>query len=112
LHTAVAFCLEKFLLNGRNLQFSLFTEISELKKMNTNNIIYKALLLAKAGDWQESHNIAQSNEGHPDYDRLHALLHRIEGDEWNAKYWYRRCKVEFPIISTEEEIEDLIELYS
>lgn len=80
--------------------------------MNTKQTILKALILLQKGDWESAHNVAQSNEGHSDYDRLHALLHRIEGDEWNAKYWYRRCKIDFPDISTEEETSMLIEVYS
>ncbi|WP_255038113.1 hypothetical protein [Lacihabitans soyangensis] len=80
--------------------------------MNTKETIAKALKMLQEGDWEGSHNIAQSKEGHPDYDRLHALLHRIEGDQWNAKYWYNRCKMEFPKISIEEEIKMLLEYYS
>lgn len=80
--------------------------------MNTKEIILNALIATKNGHWNQAHNVAQSKEGHPDYDRLHALLHRIEGDEWNAKYWYKRCNLEFPKISIEEEIEDLIVQYA
>jgi hypothetical protein len=43
--------------------------------------------------WHRAHEIAQAREGDRLYDRLHALLHRIEGDEWNAGYWYRRAGV-------------------
>jgi len=43
--------------------------------------------------WHRAHEIAQAHEGDRQYDRLHALLHRIEGDEWNAGYWYRRAGV-------------------
>jgi hypothetical protein len=79
--------------------------------MNIKAIIHQGLLLAKAGDWEGSHNIAQTNEGHPDYDRLHALLHRMEGDEWNAKYWYNRCNISVPKISIEQELEELLIKY-
>ncbi|MCD8540066.1 MAG: hypothetical protein LRY55_10080 [Leadbetterella sp.] len=74
--------------------------------------ILKALHYIRENRWEEAHEIAQSNEGHPDYDRVHALLHRIEGDEWNAKYWYRRCGRPYPSVSIEEETEDLIRHYS
>ena len=43
------------------------------------------------GEWEQAHNIAQSREGEPAYDRLHAYLHRKEGDRFNANYWYRRA---------------------
>ncbi len=74
--------------------------------------ILKALQYIRENRWEEAHEIAQSREGHPDYDRVHALLHRIEGDEWNASYWYRRCGLACPTISTGEETEDLIRHYS
>jgi hypothetical protein len=46
----------------------------------------------KLGDgWKKAHEIAQSNEGEPSHDWVHALVHRIEGDEGNARYWYRRA---------------------
>ena len=41
--------------------------------------------------WNRAHEIAQSAEGQPQHDWVHAILHRIEGDESNAGYWYRRA---------------------
>ncbi|WP_369384880.1 hypothetical protein [Methylobacillus glycogenes] len=26
---------------------------------------------------------------------VHAVLHKIEGDEWNSRYWYKRSKHEY-----------------
>ncbi|WP_128543690.1 hypothetical protein [Larkinella soli] len=48
-----------------------------------------ALWYDAKGDWNQAHEIAQSREGTRDYDHLHAYLHRKEGDQWNAGYWYR-----------------------
>ena len=42
------------------------------------------------GDWSRAHEIAQDVES-PDGAWVHAYLHRKEGDEWNAGYWYRRA---------------------
>ncbi len=53
-------------------------------------ITLKAEGLKLGAAWQRAHDLAQQHEGIADYDRLHALLHRIEGDETNAAYWYRR----------------------
>ena len=39
--------------------------------------------------WEEAHNVAQSDEGEPDHDLLHALVHRREQDFSNAAYWFR-----------------------
>ena len=48
----------------------------------------------KLGDqWEIAHNIAQAHEGQAAFDRIHALVHRIEGDDFNAHYWYRRAGV-------------------
>lgn len=53
------------------------------------NPLKKAVQLALDGEWDASHKIAQ------DYSDvtanwIHAVLHKIEGDEWNSKYWYQR----------------------
>ncbi|MBL8849280.1 MAG: hypothetical protein JNG89_06330 [Planctomycetaceae bacterium] len=37
----------------------------------------------------ESHNLAQSIEGHHDGDYWHAIMHRREPDYGNSKYWFR-----------------------
>lgn len=42
------------------------------------------------GDWTAAHEAAQSDEG-GDAAWVHAHLHRVEGDESNAGYWYRRA---------------------
>lgn len=40
------------------------------------------------GDWDAAHKIAQDIEGKTGA-RVHAYLHRKEGDVGNASYWYR-----------------------
>ncbi len=50
-----------------------------------------AVTHALAGRWDEAHEIAQTREGEPLADWLHAVLHKIEGDAGNARYWYRRA---------------------
>jgi hypothetical protein len=42
------------------------------------------------GDWKQAHDRAQEDEG-PDASWVHAYLHRKEGDQENAAYWYRRA---------------------
>ena len=42
------------------------------------------------GDWKRAHESAQQDEGR-DGSRVHAYLHRKEGDQSNAEYWYRRA---------------------
>ena len=50
-----------------------------------------AVEAALAGDWDKSHNIAQ-DYGDPIANWIHAVLHKIEGDVWNSKYWYARTQ--------------------
>ncbi len=45
---------------------------------------------AMAGQWDQAHEACQSMEGDKTADWLHAVLHKIEGDEQNSRYWYRR----------------------
>ena len=45
------------------------------------------LLLLWHDHWPEAHAIAQAHEGESDFDLLHALGHRREGDYANAIYW-------------------------
>ncbi|MEM9029702.1 MAG: hypothetical protein AAGC70_15165 [Pseudomonadota bacterium] len=56
-----------------------------------NDEIRTGIALARAGDWEAAHGVAQRHEGDARADWLHAVLHKIEGDLGNARYWYRRC---------------------
>ncbi|GAB3414256.1 hypothetical protein [Niabella aquatica] len=67
-----------------------------------------ALWHAAKGEWDAAHDIAQQYEGQKEFDRLHAYLHRVEGDNWNAAYWYKRAGATMPGKSIEEELKDLI----
>ena len=51
----------------------------------------EAVALALAGDWNRAHEIVQQDEDDPTACWIHAVLHRIEGDFGNARYWYRRA---------------------
>jgi hypothetical protein len=42
------------------------------------------------GDWKRAHESAQQDEG-PAGSWVHAYLHRKEGDQGNADYWYGRA---------------------
>jgi hypothetical protein len=60
---------------------------------------------AAAGAWQQAHEIVQEHEEDQVACWIHALVHRIEGDLDNARYWYRRSgrKLE-PGLSVEAEL--------
>jgi hypothetical protein len=50
----------------------------------------EALWHEARGDWDKAHELAQGEEG-PAGAWVHAYLHRVEGDQGNAGYWYRRA---------------------
>lgn len=50
-----------------------------------------AVEAAQKGDWTAAHNIAQDYSD-TTANWLHAVLHKIEGDEWNSRYWYARTQ--------------------
>lgn len=54
--------------------------------------LLSALWFDANGDWDAAHRIAQDVET-PDGARVHAYLHRKEGDLPNARYWYRSAGV-------------------
>jgi hypothetical protein len=53
--------------------------------------LLQALEHAAAGDWPSAHAIVQEHEDDRVANWIHALVHRMEGDLDNARYWYRRC---------------------
>lgn len=85
--------------------------IEQLEKQKGEHELLHALLLISNDDWNAAHNIAQKKEGELLYDRVHALLHRIEGDEWNARYWYKRVNQAYAKKSIGEEWNDLATEY-
>ncbi len=58
-------------------------------------------------DWDRAHDIAQDIAG-KDGSVIHAYLHRKEGDQWNAGYWYRKAGEEMPQKDLKTEWEDLV----
>ncbi len=75
--------------------------------MDNQDKYLRALVLMKEGKWHESHDIVDAMDT-PMAARIHGLLHRIEGDQWNADYWYRRAGVSRPAVSTDQERDVLI----
>ena len=55
----------------------------------------QALELLDAGDWQQAHEIVQKDASALAA-WLHGIVHTLEGDLDNARYWYRKAKREFP----------------
>lgn len=74
-----------------------------------SNLLY-ALWHDGKGNWEEAHNIAQDIEN-TDGSWVHAYLHRKEGDEWNAGYWYRRAGKPFCNESLDKEWDQLVNYF-
>jgi hypothetical protein len=72
-------------------------------------VLLQALWYDANDNWEAAHDIAQSSEGTKNYDRLHAYLHRVEGDTWNAGYWYRRAGADVFKGSLKDEWQFLVE---
>jgi hypothetical protein len=68
----------------------------------------EALWYDGKGDWKRAHDLADGPSDRISA-RVHAYLHRKEGDIWNADYWYRRAGESRPEITLEEEWEQLVE---
>jgi hypothetical protein len=64
--------------------------------------LLKALWWDAKGDFDRAHEIAQEDEGQ-DGAWVHAYLHRKEGDQGNAGYWYRRAHQPYAQTSLDEE---------
>jgi hypothetical protein len=66
-----------------------------------------ALWWEAKGDWNQAHEIAQSENG-ADAAWVHAYLHRKEGDASNAAYWYNRAHQPRCTLSLEKEWEQIV----
>ena len=60
--------------------------------------LVRALELLRAGDWRAAHEIVQRDEDAPLSCWAHGIVHLMEGDTSNARYWYREAKRELPRI--------------
>ncbi len=82
--------------------------LSEFKETLTNSSPPKVATLLEAmwhdanGNWEKAHAIGQ-DVNTKDGAWIHAYLHRKEGDQFNAQYWYDRANRSMPEVSLEEE---------
>jgi hypothetical protein len=53
--------------------------------------LIKAIELALAGKWDAAHQLVQQYENDATASWIHAVLHKIEGDHGNSRYWYQRA---------------------
>ena len=60
------------------------------------------------GEWQRAHGMVDDLETR-DGMAVHAYLHRKEGQQWNADYWYSRAGRDFHRNTLDAEWEALVE---
>ncbi|HXY40304.1 MAG TPA: hypothetical protein VEQ10_11565 [Vicinamibacteria bacterium] len=74
----------------------------------SRELLLQAVRKGLAGDWQAAHLIVQEDDGDPTAAWIHAVVHRMEGDLDNARYWYGRCGRSLrEQLSTEAELREI-----
>jgi hypothetical protein len=58
--------------------------------------LQRAVALLESGDWKAAHEIVQRDEDSRLSCWAHGIVHLMEGDTSNARYWYRQAKRPFP----------------
>jgi hypothetical protein len=58
--------------------------------MSTSGSLRRAADLLAAGDWEGAHAIVQDDPS-PLAAWMHGIVHLIQGDTSNARYWYGRA---------------------
>jgi hypothetical protein len=64
--------------------------------MGTPRVLRSAVEHLERGDWQAAHEIVQKDEESPLSCWAHGIVHVMEGDLPNARYWYGQAKRAFP----------------
>jgi hypothetical protein len=76
-----------------------------------NTQLIRSLEIERNGDWDGAHRIVQEVDSH-EAARIHAYLHRVEGDLGNAQYWYSRVGEAVPTCPLDEEWQELFDRFS
>lgn len=63
--------------------------------MSSSGSLDRAAELLAAGDWEGAHVIVQDDPS-PLAAWMHGIVHLLEGDVSNARYWYRSAGRTFP----------------
>ena len=74
------------------------------------SVLLRALWYDAKGDWHTAHNQVD-HLGDVGSARIHAYLHRKEGDIWNADYWYAKAGEKRPQLSLDQEWEELVQRF-
>ena len=72
------------------------------------NVYLKSMWYDAKGNWDKAHTTIQDLED-PTAQRIHAYLHRKEGDLWNAVYWYNKIGMKTPDMSMDAEWNEILD---
>ena len=64
--------------------------------MGAPRVLRSALAHLEKGDWKAAHEIVQKDEESELSCWAHGIVHVMEGDLSNARYWYGQAKRAFP----------------
>ncbi|MFY9316464.1 MAG: hypothetical protein WAO95_13015 [Burkholderiales bacterium] len=64
--------------------------------MGAARVLRDAVAHLERGDWRAAHEIVQKDEDSPLSCWAHGIVHVMEGDLANARYWYGEAKRVFP----------------
>ena len=66
------------------------------------SVYLQSLWYDAKGDWDKAHSLIDHLTDKT-ASRVHAYLHRVEGDNWNANNWYTKAGERMPDVSLKEE---------
>ena len=89
------------------MTFTQFKESLQQATPPSLNVLLLSLWHDGKGDWEKAHDLVNDLEG-KDAAWVHAYLHRKEGDQSNASYWYHHAKANKPSYSLEQEWEEIV----
>lgn len=81
--------------------------VQEQNKPKNLSLQLEAMWYDAIGDWQKAHDLVDGPSDQLSA-KVHAYLHRKEGDLWNADYWYRKSGETRPSCSLKQEWELLV----
>ncbi len=75
-----------------------------------SSVYLSALWYDAKGNWDEAHRLIQDLSD-KNASWIHAYLHRKEGDNANAGYWYNQAGKKSPQLSLEKEWEEILDVF-
>lgn len=67
-----------------------------------------AMWYAGKDEWDRAHELVQDLPDNVSA-HIHAYLHRVEGDIWNADYWYNRANRSRPDLPLDKEWDSIVD---